>query len=261
MMESTGVHDTMFNAEPNFKNSPIQAKTLAKNQSQAFPIKRRSYLNKSVSNNQRIKKARDKGLSTETLVIGGLIKRPTSVVKKNSALSKEYHQRHTRHIRGQSALSRPHENTQVNNPFRYHRSSLQSTSFDRFDTNIGASESIKNQQVPESVLEWYNEMIGPMQVTQKLPKQSEENSLLDYAATDTGTDAHVSSVFYRPRDSKGVSSKSSKINRSKTRKFSSKRRPNQKVALVGQHTPFMTLNQDITDDDIIDFAFTVQGKN
>ena len=34
------------------------------------------------------------------------------------------------------------------------------------------------------------------------------------------------------------------------------------MALVGQQaTPFMTLNQDITDDDIIDFAFTVQGKN
>ena len=84
-------------------------------------------------------------MSNETLVIGGLVKRPTSVVKKNSAQSKEYHQRHTRHIRGQSALSRPAENIQANNYFRYNRSSLQSTSFDRYETNLAASQSIKNQ--------------------------------------------------------------------------------------------------------------------
>ena len=52
-------------------------------------------------------------------------------------------------------------------------------------------------------------MIGPMKVTKKAPKKSEETSLMDYAPTDTGTEANISSVFYRPRDSRGVSTKSS----------------------------------------------------
>lgn len=56
-------------------------------------------------------KASDKDLANETLVIGGLVKRPTSVSKNRSALSKEYHSRHTRHIRGQSAFTRPDENS------------------------------------------------------------------------------------------------------------------------------------------------------
>ena len=107
MIESLGVQDgNLFAEPPNFKGSPIQAaKSLSKNQSQAFGIKRKSYMNKSMSNAQKFNKAKEKGLSTETLVIGGLVKRPTSVVKNNSALSKEYHQRHTRHIRGHSALA------------------------------------------------------------------------------------------------------------------------------------------------------------
>ena len=41
------------------------------------------------------------------------------------------------------------------------------------------------------------------------------------------------------------------------------KRPTTKVALVGQQkTAFMTLNQDIADDNDLDFAFTVQpSKN
>ena len=94
--------------------------------------------------------------------------------------------------------------------------------------------------MPESVLEWYNEMIGPMHVTQKIVKQSEEGgSLMDYAATDTGTEPHVSSVFYRQKNSKGISAKSSHVKLSKQKSFANKK---QRMAFVGQQTPFMTLN-------------------
>ena len=86
MIESVGKH-----AEPNFKDSPQPKRLLTKNQSQAFTMKRRSHLNQSFNHQQRFNKTNDKGLSTETLVIGGLVKRPTSVVKNKSALSKEYH--------------------------------------------------------------------------------------------------------------------------------------------------------------------------
>ena len=41
----------------------------------------------------------DKELSQETLMIGGLVKRPTTSMLRKAA-SKEYHNRHTRHIRG-----------------------------------------------------------------------------------------------------------------------------------------------------------------
>ena len=54
-------------------------------------MKRRFYLNKSMSNQRAFNRTKDKGLANETLVIGGLVKRPTSVVKNKSALSKEYH--------------------------------------------------------------------------------------------------------------------------------------------------------------------------
>ena len=47
------------------------------------------------------KDATVKELSSETLMIGGLVRRPQSVMRRNtSALSKEYHMRHTRHIQG-----------------------------------------------------------------------------------------------------------------------------------------------------------------
>ena len=43
-------------------------------------------------------------MSHGTLIIGGLVKRPSTVVRGQSAMSKEYHKRHTRHIRGVSAV-------------------------------------------------------------------------------------------------------------------------------------------------------------
>ena len=59
---------------------------------------------------------------------------------------------------------------------------------------------------------------------------------MDYAPTDTGTEPNISSVFYRPRDqSRGVSTKSSLATKKPgKRKFSQKKVPNKKVALVGQ---------------------------
>lgn len=101
-----------------------------------------------------------------------------------------------------------------------------------------------------------------MNITQKMVKPSEENSLIeDYAPTDVGTEVNnSSSIFYRQRDSKGVSAaKSSQYvkNQAVKRNFAPK---NHRLAYVAQQTPFMTLNQDINEDDINDFAFTVQGK-
>lgn len=94
----------MLDQSPGFKHE----KRLLKNISQpsVSPPNRRHFNRSSLFNQSlnrtMIQKSQmnQKELSQETLVIGGLIKRPSTIQRNKSALSREYHQRHTRHIRG-----------------------------------------------------------------------------------------------------------------------------------------------------------------
>ena len=213
--------------EPEVRETHLLSTTAPRPASIFSANKRRSQAHTSLGTQQRNTQPSRKELSQETLVIGGLVKqKSTSMIRNKSALSKEYHQRHTRHIRGQSAVTKLDGNRKNQRV----RQSLQSTkvtqkSISNKESMVGKSET---QQVPNSVLEWYNEMIGvPTAGKQRvLPSEA---SVLDYEVQRLHTQPgprSVSSYATRPR---------SKVGKSVQKQTA-------RVAKVGQQPPFMTLN-------------------
>lgn len=115
-------------------------------------------------------------------MIGSLIQRPKSVNRNASkvAMSREYHSRHTRHIKGAQAISQNYKISTIDQLKRNAKISrsaetskatttvCQSNDCGTKFTSTKPSNTFRGQdEVPEGVISWYKEIIGvdPFQST------------------------------------------------------------------------------------------------
>lgn len=127
-------------------------------------------VNKSLMHVKSLALQKAKQKSSETLVIGGII-RQGHLCRNQSAMSKEYHSRHTRHMRAgsthQMADKATMSGTTQHNIKNVVKSSLPSSIYHKDSIEFAKmsvmvdEERGKPADVPTSVLDWYNTMIAP----------------------------------------------------------------------------------------------------